>query len=63
MFCIISDGGMPSVVLSLPLAPAESDPTHGFFIETDLVTQGAQQNGQVSLGYYAARTPVCDGCP
>jgi len=39
------------------------DPTHGFFIETDLVTQGAQQNGQLSLSYYAARTPVCDGCP
>lgn len=39
------------------------DPGHGFFIETDLVTQGAQQNGQVSIGYYAARTPLCDGCP
>jgi hypothetical protein len=39
------------------------DPSHGFFIETDLVTQGAQQNGQISMGYYAERTPVCDGCP
>jgi len=39
------------------------DPGHGFFVETDLVTQGAQQNGQLSFGYYAARTPVCDGCP
>ena len=39
------------------------DPGHGFFVETDLVTQGAQQNGQVSLGYYAVRTPLCDGCP
>jgi hypothetical protein len=39
------------------------DPGHGFFVETDLVTQGAQQNGQVSFGYYAARTPVCDACP
>jgi len=39
------------------------DAGHGFFVETDLVTQGAQQNGQVSLGYYGARTPVCDGCP
>ncbi len=39
------------------------DPDHGFFVETDLVTQGAQQNGQVSLGYYAMRTPVCEGCP
>ncbi len=39
------------------------DPGHGFFVETDLVTQGAQQNGQVSLGYYAVRTPLCDSCP
>src|SRR5208337_1295017 len=39
------------------------DAGHGFFVETDLVTQGAQQNGQVSLGYYAVRTPLCDGCP
>jgi hypothetical protein len=39
------------------------DPSHGFFVETDLVTEGAQQNGQVSIGYYAARTPVCTGCP
>jgi hypothetical protein len=39
------------------------DPSHGFFVETDLITAGAQQNGQVSLGYYAARSPLCDGCP
>lgn len=39
------------------------DSGHGFFVETDLVTQGAQQNGQVSFGYYAARTPLCEGCP
>jgi hypothetical protein len=39
------------------------DASHGFFIETDLLTPGAQQNGQVSLGYYAERTPVCSGCP
>ena len=39
------------------------DAAHGFFVETDLVTPGAEQNGQVSFGYYAARTPVCDGCP
>jgi hypothetical protein len=36
------------------------DPTQGFFIETDLVTQ---QSAQVSFGYYAARTPLCSGCP
>lgn len=39
------------------------DSDHGFFVETDLVTPGALQNGQVSLGYYAPRTPVCVGCP
>lgn len=38
------------------------DLDHGFFVETDLVTPGALQNGQVSFGYYAPRTPVCSGC-
>jgi hypothetical protein len=36
------------------------DPGHGFFVETDLVNPGT---GQVSFGYYAARTPVCASCP
>jgi hypothetical protein len=35
------------------------DANHGFFVETDLVNPGS---GQVSFGYYAARTPVCAGC-
>jgi hypothetical protein len=39
------------------------DPGHGFLVETDLIVQGAQQNGQVSTGYYAARAPLCEGCP
>jgi hypothetical protein len=40
------------------------DAGHGFFIETDLVNgQPPEQTGQVSLGYYTPRTPVCDGCP
>ncbi len=40
------------------------DANHGFFVETDLVTVGAAQNGQVSLGYYSARSPVCaSACP
>jgi hypothetical protein len=38
------------------------DPEHGFFIETDLVN-AATPSGQVSFGYYAARTPVCPSCP
>ncbi len=38
------------------------DQQHGFFVETDLVSPDPG-SAQVSLGYYAARTPVCDGCP
>ncbi len=34
------------------------DSGHGFFIETDSLT-----SGEFSLGYFAARTPVCQGCP
>jgi hypothetical protein len=36
------------------------DAGHGFFVETDLLNPGT---GQVSFGYYAARTPACVGCP
>ena len=36
------------------------DSGHGFFVETDLVNPGS---GQVAIGYFAPRTPVCDGCP
>ncbi|MGA9527768.1 MAG: hypothetical protein WBS24_06605 [Terriglobales bacterium] len=40
------------------------DPNHGFFVETDLVNAvSPEQTGQVSLGYYTARIPVCAGCP
>jgi len=38
------------------------DPGHGFFVETDLVNSNLP-SGQVSFGYYGARTPVCAGCP
>lgn len=39
------------------------DPTRGFFIETDLINAIApEQPGQVSLGYYEVRTPVCAQC-
>jgi hypothetical protein len=36
------------------------DPDHGFWVETDLVSEAS---GQVSIGYYAARTSLCSGCP
>ncbi len=44
------------------------DPGHGFFVETDLVNSvppptTPTPSGQVSFGYYAARTPVCASCP
>jgi hypothetical protein len=44
------------------------DADHGFFVETDLVnsippTTPPTSSAQVSFGYYAARTPVCTGCP
>jgi hypothetical protein len=38
------------------------DPSRGFFVETDLVNS-ALPSGQVSFGYYAARTPLCASCP
>jgi hypothetical protein len=34
------------------------DSSHGYFIETDSLT-----SGELSLGYFAARTPVCPTCP
>jgi hypothetical protein len=34
------------------------DSGHGFFIETDSLS-----SGELSSGYFAARTPVCQGCP
>ena len=37
------------------------DPERGFFVETDLINPGSG-SGQLSFGYYAARTPVCQGC-
>ncbi|MGA9901574.1 MAG: hypothetical protein WBQ39_06530 [Terriglobales bacterium] len=44
------------------------DAGHGLFVETDLVnsippTNPPTPSGQMTLGYYAARTPVCTGCP
>ncbi len=38
------------------------DQGHGFWVETDMAS-ATSPSGQISLGYYAARTPVCDGCP
>ncbi len=44
------------------------DPEHGFWIETDLVNSvppatPPNPSAQVSIGYYAGRTPVCSSCP
>ena len=57
-------GGAGSNVFPSPMAVDYYfiDPDHGFWVETDLVN-ATPPSGQVSLGYYAARTPVCAGCP
>jgi hypothetical protein len=34
------------------------DPSHVFFLETDSLL-----SGELSFGYFAARTPVCPSCP
>jgi hypothetical protein len=34
------------------------DSTHGFFIETDSLS-----SGDLTFGYFAPRTPICQGCP
>lgn len=49
---ILSNQFFPS---DLTMAFYIIDAGHGFFVETDSV--------QVSFGYFAARTPVCQGCP
>jgi len=38
------------------------DSAHGFFVETDLTDPNAP-SATVSFGYYAARAPLCAGCP
>jgi hypothetical protein len=38
------------------------DSAHGFFVETDLIDPN-NPSATVSLGYYAARAPLCAGCP
>lgn len=42
----------------LDMALYPIDPSQGFFIERDLSIGGG-----LTFGYYAARTPVCQGCP
>jgi hypothetical protein len=42
----------------LPMAYYIIDANHGFFVESDSV-----DTGTVTLGYFAARSPVCPICP
>jgi hypothetical protein len=63
---LVGNNNVVSSVVFVPQITADFyviDSGHGFWVETDLVTEGAQQNGQVSIGYYAVRTPLCVGCP
>ncbi len=66
---LFADHNAPfNAVFPLPPSPPMTvnyyfiDPAHGLWVETDLVNP-TSPSGQVSIGYYAARTPVCDGCP
>ena len=45
---------------ALPVNYYFIDPAHSFWIETDLISASS---GEVSLGYNAARTPICAACP
>jgi hypothetical protein len=38
------------------------DPNHGFLIETDL-NDPVLQGISVAFGFFATRTPLCQGCP
>jgi len=38
------------------------DSSHGFLIETDL-NDPINPSSSVAFGYFAVRTPVCQGCP
>lgn len=50
----------PSLPMTVRYYPVSPD--SGLWIETDLITPSPGSE-QVSLGYYAARAPLCDGCP
>jgi hypothetical protein len=66
---LYADANAPfNSVFPLPPSPPMTvnyyfiDQGHGFWVETDLVDLTSPSD-QVSFGYYAARQPVCDGCP
>ena len=49
---------------SLGMAFYPIDSTQGFFVENDLAdSAGNPISGDLTFGYYATRTPVCQGCP
>jgi hypothetical protein len=54
-----SNGHFTGTFLGTNAAYYLIDSGHGFFVETDLVNPGS---GQVGVGYFEVRTPVCDGC-
>jgi hypothetical protein len=54
-----SNGHFTGTFLGANAAYYLMDSGHGFFVETDLVNPGS---GQVGVGYFEVRTPVCDGC-
>ena len=63
---LVEDSTVTSSVGSLPRGVDYYiiDSEHGLFVETDLGNATtSEQQGQVSFGYYAGRTPLCSGCP
>lgn len=57
-----SNGRIQGTFLGSPVRFYPIDSTQGFFVQTDLADEQLP-SGQVALGYYATRTPICDGCP
>lgn len=55
-----ADQFLPIPNLSIAYYPIDS--TRGWFVENDGGANGANP-GNMTFGYYAARTPVCQGCP
>ena len=57
-----SNGRIDGTFLSFAARFYPIDNDHGFVVETDLADPSVP-TGQIALGTYARRSPICDGCP